>query len=1007
MPVAPAPSQPLQTLENLNAIFSSVAEGIVMQSASGEIIECNASAERVLGLTRDQMMGRTSIDPRWRAIHEDGSDFPGSEHPAMVALKSNAPVRDVIMGVHKPDGTLSWICVNAIPIVEDGVTVRVVSTFTDVTARRTAEFEAECLRHENQESQRVLAAIGDLQASFIAQEELHLVFERILTDLLSLSGSRCGFVAEVVGHKTGTPSLKVQATTNRRWQAAIVEPGGDPAGHLLADLISRTIVNGEPVIANYPLPSPEGTPAGRSVESYLGLPLHVGSELVGMVGIANRPGGYDYVLTAHLSPYLATCSQILRVTQQQHERDRVERALAEQRERMSLVLEASGIGHWDWSPVTDEAVFDEQWTGMIGYAPSEIEGTGTQWLRLVHPDDAAATVDAVERHLRNETPEHRVEFRMRHRDGHWVWILAVGRVIERDAKGQATRMVGVHVDISARKAYETALAEATTEAVRASRAKSEFLANMSHEIRTPMNGVIGAANLLLFTELSDEQREYTDTIRNSGEILLALIDDILDISKIEAERLEVEHIPFDPRATIAEAIELEATRADSKKLELIVDWRSRPVSQMVGDPRRVQQVLLNLVSNAIKFTDRGHVLVAAEQSSPTELRISVTDTGIGIPRDKQKVIFETFMQADSSTTRRFGGSGLGLAISRRLVEAMGGTIGVCSVLGEGSTFWFTLPLGMIPPADAVVEEPLRDARVLVVDSSQTRAEAVSRLLQHYGAGATCVVDAAEAEAKCMHRGTATVPFDIVIVQYAPERFDVARFIRTIASDMNLTHASTLVTVQATRRKDALSAVAGTRAQVLRMPITRPGEFIGICTQAASEARTRRTRAAEDASERHPRVAPASPKQTLARRATQNLRVLLVEDDEVSRLVGQRMLQKHGCDVTLADDGRIALELTRDRTFDVLFMDCNMPGMDGFEASAAIRARQLDGTCATPPDVPIIALTANVLVGDRERCLAAGMVDYVAKPLLPDAVARVLARWSPNASDDASAVEPTA
>lgn len=1002
MSVASAPSHPLQTLDNLLAIFSSIAEGIVMQSAAGVIIECNASAERVLGLTRDQMMGRLSVDPRWRAIHDDGSDFPGSEHPPMIALATGQPVRDVVMGVHKPDGTLSWLSVNSVPIFENGETVRVVSTFVDVTARRMAELEAEGLRHENEQSQRMLAAISDVQGRFIAQEDLQRVFERILKDLLSLSGSRCGFIAEVVRKQDGAPSLQLHTTTSQRWSEAILHPDRSAAGIALAAMVDRTIVDGDVVIANLATPLSDAASEqgdGPAVECYLGLPLYVGAELVGMVGLANRQSGYDEALTARLNPYLTTCSQILRATQQQHERDRVERALAEQRERMSLVLEASGIGHWDWNPVTDEAVFDEQWTGMIGYAPNEIEGSGAQWLRLLHPDDMPATVDAVKRHLRRETPEHRVEFRMRHRDGHWVWILAVGRVIERNANGRSARMVGVHVDISARKAYETALADATTEAQRANKAKSEFLANMSHEIRTPMNGVIGSANLLLFTELSDEQREYTDAIRRSGEILLALIDDILDLSKIEAERLELEHIAFDPRTTIAEAVELEATRADSKGIEVIVDWRSRPVSQMIGDPRRVHQVLLNLVSNAIKFTERGHVIVAVEQSGSTELKISVSDTGIGIPPEKQDVVFETFMQADTSTTRRFGGSGLGLAISRRLVEAMGGAIGVSSVLGSGSTFWFTLPLPASAEADSVGDAALRDARVLVVDSRQARGNALRRLLEQQGAHITCVADAAQADAHLVSAKDTAEAVDAIVVTYAPERFDIARFIRAVEANESLGHPSTVVAVRASRRKDALNAVAGTRSQVLRLPLTRPATVIRVCTQAVAEARARRSRPASAATQTIASPTTAGARHASIANTTQKLRVLLVEDDEVSRLVGQRMLQKHGCEVSLADDGRRALAMTHDHHFDLIFMDCNMPDMDGFEAARAIRARGRDGTSSTDSQVPIIALTASVFTGDRERCLAAGMVDYIAKPLLSDAVARVLSRWSPKSRND--------
>ncbi|SMP50205.1 PAS domain S-box-containing protein [Desulfonatronum zhilinae] len=442
------------------------------------------------------------------------------------------------------------------------------------------------------------------------------------------------------------------------------------------------------------------------------------------------------------------------------DRIKAEKALRNSQERFQLAMDATRDGLWDWNLETDEIYFSPAYTTMLGYAPGEIAPSVQFWSDNVHPDDLPLAWERITDCLENRLEKFEVEFRMRTKAGDWLWIQGRGSAVSRDQAGKATRMVGTHVDISERKAIEGRLQEAIHRAEAANQAKSAFLANMSHEIRTPMNGVIGLSRLLLDTPLTDEQRNLAGTILSSAEVLLGLINDILDLTKVESGKLELEVVPFDLAQILDELTSIMAHRARGKQLSLSCSLTPDVPPSLLGDSLRLRQVLINLMENALKFTDQGgvEVRVAVEQSdgSTVLLRFTVLDTGIGISEDKLAGVFEKFQQADASSTRKYGGSGLGLAICKQLVELMGGKMGVESRVGEGSGFWFVIPLAVqdrkspeaAPSnrnhASPITDYPLFVGRVLLVEDNQVNQTVALGILKKLGLQADVAANGLEA-----------------------------------------------------------------------------------------------------------------------------------------------------------------------------------------------------------------------------------------------------------------------
>jgi two-component system sensor histidine kinase/response regulator len=571
----------------------------------------------------------------------------------------------------------------------------------------------------------------------------------------------------------------------------------------------------------------------------------------------------------------------------------------------------------------------------------------------------------------------------------------------RDAVGNPYAIAAIGTDLTEHH-------RALENAVEASRSKSEFLANMSHEIRTPLNGVIGMTELLLGTELSAEQRDYAQTAVTSGEALLGVINDILDFSKIEAGRLELDHHQFELREAIEETCEMLAPQAHGKGLELLA-WIDDDVPAIVGGDRgRVRQVLINLLSNAVKFTEEGEVTVrvGARRDGPDAitLRVEVADTGVGIEPSALAGIFESFSQADTSTTRRYGGTGLGLTICRQLVEMMGGEIGADSVPGEGSRFHFTARLEADRRAQLAEVSPRPSVpdglRALVVDDNATNRQILTSYLSAGGVVVEHAASAAEALGALHAAVREGAPFELVVTDYRMPGMNGLELTQAIRRAPSL---RSLRVVMLTSSGDHRAAARDSGVQrVLTKPVRRERLLTAVAEAMSADAASAELAAAHGGSFAAPAAPVTTPEPAPAPASPGGARVLIAEDNAVNRLVIEGMLAKRGIAADVAENGREALERLRERAYDAVFMDCQMPELDGYAATAAIRAGE-----AGRPDVPVIAMTAHAMAGDRDRCLNAGMDDYLSKPLRPEELDRVLkplvggpARTDPALLDDA-------
>jgi PAS domain S-box-containing protein len=1161
--------------ERYRSVITAMQEGVVLLGADGYIRACNASAERILGLSAEEIRGRTTFDPRWQAIHEDGSPFPGETHPVMVTLRTGRPCSNVVMGVRKPSGELTWISINSQPLLRGNEPTphAVVVSFSDITERKKmedalresehrwrsltealpqlvwtatpdgaldygsaqiveymgrperelqgsgwlemlhpddreltrqawraaveggqSEYEIEhrfrrsdgtyrwfktrgvAVRDSEDHVYKWFGTCTDITTDKQLEEELRKANERLD---LAVRGSKIAIwelampdgliekgrvtlvnALESLGYDpaeaptdfAGVFALTVhpedQAWVGRAVQACLdgetpefdvehrtLHKDGSDLWHLTRGTVLRD-PKGRPIRfigsrvditdlkrAEEALRESEQrfrTFVDHATDAFFlfgdgNVVLDVNRQACESLGytrdelLGMTPTDFDPDVTpARLEEMKRKLDdgQLMAFESQHRRKDgtvfpvevrgqafweggrrftvalgrdntdrkRAEDALRESEERFRGTFENAGVGIAHTHPSGRLLRVNEKFCAIVGYPRAELLQKTFQ--DLTHPDDLAASIGSLAALMRGESAVVGHEKRYVRKDGSPVWVQMFAS-LQRDAVGQPAYAIAVVQDISERRRLDAELRRAKEVAEAANRAKDEFLANVSHEIRTPMNAILGMTELALDTPLTEDQRQCLKTVKSAADNLLGIINDLLDFAKIEAGKLELDPADFSLRAALGDTLRALAVRAHSKGLELIYHVQPEVPDALVGDASRLRQVLLNLVGNALKFTDAGEVVVRVEvaedpaHEGTVGLRFTVRDTGIGIPQDKQETIFRAFEQEDASTTRKYGGTGLGLTIAARLVALMDGQIVVDSEPGRGSTFAFTARFGPQPhPPETNAAQPpvlLRNLPVLVVDDNASNRHILKEWLRGWQMEAEAVGDAAAAMDALWHRAANGRPYALVLLDARMPDRDGLTVAAMIRERTELSATRLILLTSGDRPGDpARSRELRFDAQLLK-PVQQE-ELLETIYRVMSRPAGNGSTTVRPVPAREP---PATPVP-----AAPPLTVLVAEDNEFSAQLMEQLLARRGYRVRLATNGPEALALAEEGAFDLLLLDIHMPGLDGFGVVGAIRGRER----AAGGHLPVVALTARSRKEDRERCLSAGMDDFLTKPV---------------------------
>jgi len=951
-------------------IMDNVLDAIITIDAQGLITSVNPATEHIFGYQANELVGQNV------SLLVSGSD--GRQHDSYLRRYLETGQGEIIgkgrevQAQHK-DGTVFSVDLAINTIEVDGQTM-FTGIMRDISERKQAE--AELLKQRLQ-----IETINGAQSQFIAGGDPRDFFEQMLPDILMLTESEFGLFGEAMLDSNGAQYLKAYALTDISWDDASREfyEKNIPQGlefRNLDTLFGHVILSGEIVISNEPENDPRNTgipDRHPRVKTFLGVPIHQGGQLLGMIGLANRPGGYDESIIKRLEPILGTCAQLFNAIGKDRDRQRTALELKRTNSFMAALVENLQAGLLVENELGEVYALNQVYCDMFekDELPLMIEGEACEQ-EFDSIKTLFADADGFLQHrqdcLAGERTVAGKEF-----------VLNDGRVLEQnyvpviveDEHGEIYRShVWTYNDISAHKRIQESLALAKEEAEAAANVKSQFLATMSHEIRTPMNGVLGMLHMLGKTELGATQQRLVDTATGSGKVLLSVINDILDFSKLEADKLELESIAFDLENLLGQSIALLAKGAQEKEVELLYSLDSGLPDKVKGDPTRLRQVLTNLISNAIKFTDKGEVVLYAKLVAGNRIRFGVRDTGIGMSKAQQKSLFKAFSQVDSSHTRKYGGTGLGLAISQKLISVMGGEITVVSSPNQGSDFSFELPLDVIENnvSKPYFSDKLAKQRILVVDDNASMRHLLGENLKRWQVSHIgMAVDGDDALAQLRSAVAADEAYDIAILDKKMPGMDGLELARIIRGDATLSSMKLIMLSGIEHNVSAPELDAW-----LSKPMRR-AELFNSLLELLGE---------QDEDQRENNANATSMKRWFG-----DSKLLLVEDNEINQQVAEAVLADVGFSLDIVDNGLEALRAVQATDYDAVLMDIQMPVMDGLEATRQIRA--LGGVYS---ELPIIAMTAHALSGDADKSMAAGMNGHVTKPIDPAMLYQILARW---------------
>jgi PAS domain S-box-containing protein len=980
------PRQTLAELQRFRAVVDTCVDSIYMVDRETlKFVDATATASSRTGYSHEELMRMGPLD----LLKETREELIRSYDEAIAAGAEG--IRTESTGRLK-DGRKTFVELNRQAVRIDGRWI-IVTISRDITERKRAELSA-------QRSARMFAALSDTNEAIMRVSSPEDLYQRVCE--AAVHGGRLKAASICVPRETSGDAQVAAAAGDGADALRDVQISIDSSTAVGRGLVGTAFRTQAPCISNdfqNDSRTAHWHEAARQagIASGAALPLVQNGHTLGILLLhsADKNAFEDEVvqLLMHMGRNVVFALDNFK---REAERKIAEEQLSAADARLKRATRGANDGLWELDVPSRQMWVSERFAEMFGYDQQEFLGTRQKFFDILHTEDAARLREAIERCIRDDTLVD-VEVRATTRAGEVRWYRVRG-ALERNADGVPLTVSGSQRDINQRQQYALALLEATETAAAANKAKSQFLANMSHEIRTPMNGVIGMIELLLETPLNPMQLDYAQTVRDSAAALLTVINDILDFSKVEAGKLDLELLDMDMRDTVEDVARLLAIQAHAKGLEVIALIDPSLPDLVRGDAGRLRQVLLNLGGNAVKFTQKGEVSIECKVAHKDDrgviIRCEIRDTGMGIPASRVDALFKAFTQVDASTTRRFGGTGLGLSIVKRLVELMGGEVGVSSEEGIGSTFWFTAHVGLANGAVKARPAPpaeLRGQRVLIVDDNMTNRKVLMGQLSLCGMEAVCSSSADEALSLMRHAAAAGRPFEVALIDHQMPGCDGATLGKTILAEDALGCARLILLTSSGQRGDGRMFSELGFAGYLLKPVTH--RDLTDCLMMVLGTQAEGWRMATQ---------PIVTRHALRTQRHRDLHhVLLAEDNVVNQKVACRILEKLGYRVDVAADGQAAFEAWQSGRYHLILMDCQMPVMDGYETTRKIRAQEGDRS-----HVPIIALTAHAMKGADNECRAAGMDDYLSKPIDRDELQNVLNRWLSDGRDTVGSEEPT-